>query len=313
MTVAQHLRIEKQLRAALTRPAQTEQQPTVKECLTVQPMAYAVFAANGNVACFSTQRDHPSLVALEADGHSVVSLAPIAQTEQQPAAINPDPPELMIRWHESPESVHRAMWESVAIREGMTYDELLAEGVTCGFDESGNEVEMEAGADIEGMRMQGCWAFVDTLNSCIHAWAAPDTDRGLVLHMLAHEIGHATGTPHPDGFQEEMRAEQFGRVAAAAYRMLLDKDRPQCTAPACGCADAYCMAWPDEAAPIAQTAPQGKFRMGDLVKKSTGSEWEGHICGTYSTELTPEGYAVESAAHRGSVQIYPAKALEAVE
>lgn len=55
---------------------------TVKESLTVQPIAYAVFAENGNVACFSTQRDHPSLVALEADGHSVVSLAPIAQIEQ---------------------------------------------------------------------------------------------------------------------------------------------------------------------------------------------------------------------------------------
>jgi len=65
--------------------------------------------------------------------------------------------------------------------------------------------------------------------------------------------------------------------------------------------------------PIAQTAPQGKFRMGDLVKKSTGSEWVGHVCGTYSTALTPEGYAVESEAHAGSVQIYPAKALEAVE
>jgi len=63
----------------------------------------------------------------------------------------------------------------------------------------------------------------------------------------------------------------------------------------------------------AQTAPQGKFRMGDLVKKSTGSEWQGRICGTYSTSLTPEGYAVESEAHAGSVQIYPAKALEAVE
>lgn len=61
------------------------------------------------------------------------------------------------------------------------------------------------------------------------------------------------------------------------------------------------------------SAPQGKFRMGDLVKKSTGSEWHGRICGTYSTELTPEGYAVESSAHRNSVQIYPAKALEAVE
>ena len=66
------------------------------------------------------------------------------------------------------------------------------------------------------------------------------------------------------------------------------------------------------AAPIAQTAPQGKFRMGDLVKKSTGSEWEGRICGTYYTALTQEGYAVESEAHAGSVQIYPAKALEAV-
>lgn len=75
-------------------------------------------------------------------------------------------------------------------------------------------------------------------------------------------------------------------------------------------------AWQERAALSArpaQTAPQGKFRMGDLVKKSTGSEWEGHICGTYSTELTPEGYAVESSAHRNSVQIYPAKALEAVE
>lgn len=66
-------------------------------------------------------------------------------------------------------------------------------------------------------------------------------------------------------------------------------------------------------APIAQTAPQGKFRTGDLVKKSTGSEWVGHVCGWYSTTMTPEGYAVESEAHAGSVQIYPAKALEAVE
>ncbi|WP_376781290.1 hypothetical protein [Stutzerimonas kunmingensis] len=67
------------------------------------------------------------------------------------------------------------------------------------------------------------------------------------------------------------------------------------------------------AVPIAQTAPQGKFRMGDLVKKSTGSEWEGRVVGWYSTEQTKEGYAVESSAHRNSVQIYPATALEAVE
>jgi hypothetical protein len=55
------------------------------------------------------------------------------------------------------------------------------------------------------------------------------------------------------------------------------------------------------------------FAMHQRVRKTSGSEWQGRICGTYSTELTPEGYAVESEAHAGSVQIYPAKALEAVE
>jgi len=66
------------------------------------------------------------------------------------------------------------------------------------------------------------------------------------------------------------------------------------------------------AAPIAQPAPQGKFAIGDLVKKSTGSEWVGRVVGWYSTEQTKEGYAVESEVHKDSVQIYPAKALELV-
>lgn len=55
------------------------------------------------------------------------------------------------------------------------------------------------------------------------------------------------------------------------------------------------------------------FTMGDTVRKKSGSEWEGVIVGFYSTNLTPEGYAVESSSHAGSVQIYPAKALEAVK
>jgi len=53
-----------------------------------------------------------------------------------------------------------------------------------------------------------------------------------------------------------------------------------------------------------------KFRIGDKVRKIKGSQWHGNIVGTYSTELTPEGYAVESSTERGSVQIYPASALE---
>ncbi len=57
-------------------------------------------------------------------------------------------------------------------------------------------------------------------------------------------------------------------------------------------------------------APAVKFRRGDRIRKIKGSEWQGLVVGEYSTALTPEGYAVESEAHKGSVQIYPASALE---
>jgi hypothetical protein len=54
-----------------------------------------------------------------------------------------------------------------------------------------------------------------------------------------------------------------------------------------------------------------KYKLGDTVAKVSGAQWHGTIVGTYSTELTPEGYAVESWTEKGSVQIYPVKALEA--
>lgn len=53
-----------------------------------------------------------------------------------------------------------------------------------------------------------------------------------------------------------------------------------------------------------------KFKRGDVVRKRSGSQWQGRVVGEYSTRLTPEGYAVESDSHAGSVQIYPASALE---
>lgn len=56
-----------------------------------------------------------------------------------------------------------------------------------------------------------------------------------------------------------------------------------------------------------------KFSIGDRVRKIKGSSWQGIVVGTYSTKLTPEGYAVESEREPGSVQIYPAAALEKVE
>ncbi len=41
--------------------------------------------------------------------------------------------------------------------------------------------------------------------------------------------------------------------------------------------------------------------------------FDGWVDGEYSTALTPDGYAVESEAHPGSVQIYPASALENID
>lgn len=52
------------------------------------------------------------------------------------------------------------------------------------------------------------------------------------------------------------------------------------------------------------------FGLGDRVRKKSGAAWQGHVVGWYSTQLTPEGYAVESEFHPGSVQIYPVAALE---
>ena len=54
------------------------------------------------------------------------------------------------------------------------------------------------------------------------------------------------------------------------------------------------------------------FDMGDRVRKKSGAAWQGHVVGWYCTKLSPEGYAVESESHPGSVQIYPVAALERV-
>ena len=55
-----------------------------------------------------------------------------------------------------------------------------------------------------------------------------------------------------------------------------------------------------------------KYKLGQHLRKKSGSQWEGKVVGFYSTELTLEGYAIESSAHAGSVQIYPKNALEPV-
>lgn len=64
---------------------------------------------------------------------------------------------------------------------------------------------------------------------------------------------------------------------------------------------------------ICQKSAFARFHIGERVRKTKGSRWQGKVVGTYSTSLTPEGYAVESETESGSVQIYPASALELVK
>jgi len=67
------------------------------------------------------------------------------------------------------------------------------------------------------------------------------------------------------------------------------------------------------AEPSRDEAVRGLFKIGDRVTKRSGSSWTGYVVGTYSTKLTPEGYAIESENEPGSVQIYPAAALAAAK
>ena len=162
--------------------------------------------------------------------HSVdVGMTPSDWNRRALPNVDPQPPTVSVTWYESPDSVHRAMWEEVAVAEGMTYEQLIAESEGEGETETGETVAFTHEQELAGMRGQGCWAFVDTRNNTIHAWADEATPRELVLHMLAHEIGHITGEPHPDHMQEEMRAEQFGRVAKMAYGLLPARASWQCT------------------------------------------------------------------------------------
>lgn len=63
----------------------------------------------------------------------------------------------------------------------------------------------------------------------------------------------------------------------------------------------------------AYPATHSQFLHGQFVQKKSGGRWRGRVVGWYATTLTPEGYAVESMFEPGSVQIYPASALERMQ
>lgn len=57
--------------------------------------------------------------------------------------------------------------------------------------------------------------------------------------------------------------------------------------------------------------PDGfRWGLGAKLGKKRGSSWRGTVCGFYSTPHTPEGYCIASEFEPGSVQVWPAAALE---
>ena len=43
------------------------------------------------------------------------------------------------------------------------------------------------------------------------------------VKMIGHELGHVTGTRADEEWAEENRADEFGDVAAQAYRVLMQR------------------------------------------------------------------------------------------
>jgi hypothetical protein len=116
--------------------------------------------------------------------------------------------------HETAEAVYRQFWAWAGPEDGP-----IDETDEFGFlDENGGEVLVSFADVVEGIEAQGLWAFADTNTKTVHYWARPDIDPVLAVMVLAHEIGHCTGEPDPDPEREEIRAQEYGRVAALALR-----------------------------------------------------------------------------------------------
>lgn len=104
--------------------------------------------------------------------------------------------------------------------EQFTMEEMKA-SMFGGLD--GLQQEVEFGYDVQrdGIEKQGYWGFINTDTKVIHYWIKSDAEVPIqeLIHFFGHEIGHGTGVQLEDDFAEEMRAEDFGHVAALAYEL----------------------------------------------------------------------------------------------
>lgn len=82
-----------------------------------------------------------------------------------------------------------------------------------------------AGQDLDiasTIRNEGMWAFVETKRKppLVHWWHDGKRSTKELAHLLGHEVGHITGKPLKSGMSEELRADEYGRVAALVVQKL---------------------------------------------------------------------------------------------
>ncbi len=100
--------------------------------------------------------------------------------------------------------------------ESLTLKDLM-ESTLGGFDQNESEMEFSYEQQKDGIVEQGHWGWIDR-NKVIHYWIGKELTMEDLIHFFAHEIGHRTGESDKDYFQEEMRAEGYGKAATLAYK-----------------------------------------------------------------------------------------------
>lgn len=125
--------------------------------------------------------------------------------------------------------------------------------------------------------------------SCLRGAMAADDER---LRMAAARVGIHAGCDAP-----EMMADEIERLRSD-------------TGYVTGFNDGYEHA---KKTSLMIMEENSAFAIGDLVRKKSGSWWEGRVVGFYSTEQTPDGVCVQLDKPMGPVQIYPSSALELVD
>lgn len=93
----------------------------------------------------------------------------------------------------------------------------LKQSTGFGFDIHGKECEFSYKDQVNAIKTQGYWGWVDE-NKVIHYWIGKKPSLEQLIHFFGHEIGHRTGTLFKSDYKEEMRAEGYGSCATLAYK-----------------------------------------------------------------------------------------------